>query len=181
MCLYLCARGSGQVKSGDIDNTVRILMLEAVNSTLANPSLFRSNTAQHGNAQSMSVNPDKIQVVAQAPYISPYIKVDVDYDTAVIQIRDADTGDVVHQIPSEPALEAARRQIAAQVSGEAVSTKTAPSPQEVKQAALQQQSPASATVTPTASSAAFGAFAQQVASLQTAMSGGKGGLVSFSA
>lgn len=161
-------------------------MLEAVHSTLANPTLFRSNAVQHGNAQSMSVNPDKVQVVAQAPYISPYIKVDVDYDTAVILIRNADTGDVVHQIPSEPALEAARRQIAAQVSGEAVSTKTAPSPQEVKQAALQQMTaapePAAAAVTPSASSAAFGAFAQQVASLQTAMSGsGKGGLVSFSA
>lgn len=164
-------------------------MLEAVNSTLANAPLFRSNTAQQSNAQSMSVNPDKVQVVAQAPYISPYIKVDVNYDKAVILLRNADTGDVVHQIPSEPALEAARRQIEAQVAGNAVSTKTAPSPQEVKQAAYQQQtapaepaiqSPAAST--PKASTAAFGAFAQQVASLQTAVAGGStGSLVSFSA
>lgn len=159
-------------------------MLEAVNSVLSNAPLLRGHTQQQSNAQSTSVNPEKVQVVPQAPYISPYIQMDADYGKAVILLRDSETGDTVQQIPSEPALEAARRQISAQVNGSAVSDRIAPSPQQVKQAEFQQQvsAPVQANPAPAASAAAFGAFAKQVASLQSAVTGGStGGTVSFSA
>lgn len=163
-------------------------MLEAVNSVLSNAPLVRGQAEQHSNARSLAANPEQVQVVAQAPYISPYIKVDVNYDKAVILIRDSDTGDTVRQIPSEPALEAARRQLAAQTQGDQtqVSDRVAPTPQEAKQvqvSAPQAQAPTpTPNPTPAASSAAFGAFAKQVASLQTAIAGGgTGTTVSFSA
>ncbi|MGZ9109358.1 MAG: hypothetical protein ACXW4B_11130 [Micavibrio sp.] len=154
-------------------------MLEAVNSVLSNAPLVRAQAEQQSTARSLAANPEQVQVVPQAPYISPYIKMDINYDKAIILIRDADTGDTVRQIPSEPALEAARRQIAAQVRGDAVSDRIAPTPQEAK---IETPAPQVQTATPAASTAAFGAFAKQVASLQTAVSGGgTGSTVSLSA
>ena len=55
--------------------------------------------------------------VPRAPYISPYISLDLDTNKAVIQIRDSDTGDVVRQFPTERSLrlrsaEAAAREAA---------------------------------------------------------------------
>ena len=40
-----------------------------------------------------------------APFISPFISFDVNFDTAVLQIRDSSTGDVLRQIPTERTLE----------------------------------------------------------------------------
>lgn len=45
----------------------------------------------------------------QAPYLSLYIKVDVNFDKAILQMRDNESGDVLRQIPSESQLEAYRR------------------------------------------------------------------------
>ncbi len=161
-------------------------MFEAVNSVLSNAPLVRGAAEQQSSARSLAANPSQVQVVAQAPYISPYIKVDIEYDKAVILIRDADTGDTVRQIPSEPALEAARRQIAAQAAGDQykVSDRVAPTPQEAKQVVTQQvpDPQPQQQQAPAAAAAAFGAFAKQVASLQTAIAGGgTGGTVSLSA
>ncbi|WP_435640015.1 flagellar protein FlaG [Micavibrio aeruginosavorus] len=85
-------------------------MIEAVNSVLSNAPLIRGSTEQQSTSRTNAANPDKVQVVAQAPYISPYVHVDVNHDKAVLQLRDPDTGDVVRQIPSEPMLDAMRRQ-----------------------------------------------------------------------
>ena len=61
-------------------------------------------------ATSYAANPERIQAAStQAPYISLYIKMDVNFDKAILQIRDGDTGDVVRQIPTESQLEAYRR------------------------------------------------------------------------
>lgn len=84
-------------------------MIEAVNSVLSNSPLTRIATESQSVVNSFAANPDRVQVVAQAPYISPYIHVDVNFDKAVLQIRDSDTGDVVRTIPSEGQLEAYRR------------------------------------------------------------------------
>ena len=89
-------------------------MIEAVNSVLSNSPITRIATEQQSVVSSFAANPDRVQVVAQAPYISPYIHVDVNFDKAVLQIRDADTGDVVRTIPSEGQLEAYRRAQSAQ-------------------------------------------------------------------
>ncbi|PZO88742.1 MAG: hypothetical protein DI626_01035 [Micavibrio aeruginosavorus] len=59
---------------------------------------------------SFAANPDRVQQASlQAPYVSLYIKVDVNFDKALLLMRDSDTGDVVRQIPSETQLEAYRR------------------------------------------------------------------------
>lgn len=85
-------------------------MLEAVNSVLSNAPLTKAVVQQQSVATSFSANPARIQEASlQAPYISLYIKVDTNFDRAILQIRDSDTGDVVRQIPTESQLEAYRR------------------------------------------------------------------------
>ncbi len=85
-------------------------MIEAVNSVLSNASYTKAVVDQQSVAGSFAANPDLVQTASvQAPYISLYIKVDVTYDKALLQLRDPDTGDVVQQIPSETQLEAYRR------------------------------------------------------------------------
>jgi hypothetical protein len=84
-------------------------MIEAVNSVLANSPITRVVAEQQSVANSYAANPERVQVVAQAPYISPYVHVDVNFDKAVLQIRDSETGDVVRTIPTEGQMEAYRR------------------------------------------------------------------------
>ncbi len=83
-------------------------MIEAVNSTLSASSATRNVAAQNSTANSLSANPDKVQQVAQAPYVSPYIAIDRSSNRAVLQIRDSDTGDVVRQFPTQGQLDAYR-------------------------------------------------------------------------
>lgn len=94
-------------------------MIETVNSALANASILRpqdsGTNASAQNAPQTSSSPSEAGVsVPKAPYISPHIEVDLDYDKAVLQVRDSETGDVVRQFPSESRLQELRRQAAAQ-------------------------------------------------------------------
>ena len=89
-------------------------MIEAVNSVVANASVLRGQAEAVSAARSFAANPERVQEVVQAPYISPYISMDVNYNKAVLQIRDSDTGDVLKQFPSETALEFRSRQAAVQ-------------------------------------------------------------------
>lgn len=85
-------------------------MIEAVNSVLSNAPYTKAVVQQQSAVNSFAANPDRVQQASmQAPYISLYIKVDTNFDKAVLQIRDSDTGDVVRQIPTESQLEAYRR------------------------------------------------------------------------
>lgn len=85
-------------------------MIEAVNSVLSNAPYTKAVAEQQSVATSYAANPERIQQAStQAPYISLYIKVDTNFDKAILQIRDSDTGDVVRQIPTESQLEAYRR------------------------------------------------------------------------
>jgi hypothetical protein len=85
-------------------------MIEAVNSVLSNAPYTKAIVEQQSVATSYAANPARVQQAAiQAPYISLYIKVDTNFDKAILQIRDSDTGDVVRQIPTESQLEAYRR------------------------------------------------------------------------
>ena len=85
-------------------------MLEAVNSVLSNASYTRAVAEQQSVVNSYAANPARVQQAPQqAPYISLYIKVDNNFDRAILQIRDNQTGDVVRQIPTESQLEAYRR------------------------------------------------------------------------
>ena len=90
-------------------------MIEAVNSVLSNAQLARGVVDQSSQARSIAANPERVQEVAKAPYVSPYIFMDVNFDRAVLQLRDADTGDVLRQYPSESQMQAYQR---AQASSE---------------------------------------------------------------
>jgi len=96
-------------------------MIEAVNSVISNVQAARSATDQLSSVRAVEAN----AVVATkpverpvAPFISPYISVDVNFDKAVIQIRDSDTGDVVNQFPSEQTLASRQRAQALQTGPE---------------------------------------------------------------
>jgi hypothetical protein len=85
-------------------------MLEAVSTVLKSSSFVRANAEQTSNATSLAANPDRVQQAApQAPFVSPYISFDVNFDRAVLQLRDGDTGDVRGQFPSQAQLEAQAR------------------------------------------------------------------------
>ena len=87
-------------------------MLEAVNSVISNAPFLRPTAEQ---ASSARIVLDEVSASApQAPYVSPYIQVNNDYNTAVLQIRDSDTGDVLTQFPSEQTLATRQRQAEAQ-------------------------------------------------------------------
>jgi uncharacterized FlaG/YvyC family protein len=85
-------------------------MLEAVNSVLSNAQYTRAAAEQQSVVNSYAANPERIQQAStQAPYLSLYIKVDTNFDKAILQIRDNESGDVLRQIPTESQLEAYRR------------------------------------------------------------------------
>lgn len=93
-------------------------MIEAVNSSVASASVLRASVGQISAARTVDVAPSAPVRAAsvdtpQVPYISPYISVDPNYNKAVLQIRDSDTGDVVQQFPTESRLAEIRRAQAA--------------------------------------------------------------------
>ncbi len=71
---------------------------------ISNAPMLRGNAEQMAVARSFAANPDRVQEVPMAPYISPYIHVDVKHNEAVLQLRDSNTGAVEEQIPSEERL-----------------------------------------------------------------------------
>lgn len=88
-------------------------MIEAVNSLLSNTSLLRGSTEAVDSSRSFASNPERLQQVArgpQAPFVSPFIAVDLNHNKAVLQIRDSETGDVLRQFPSESRLQAQEQQ-----------------------------------------------------------------------
>ena len=91
-------------------------MIEAVNSAVASAPALRAQAEQASAARSFTANPERTQEVVQAPYVSPYISMDIDHNKAVLQIRDGDTGDVLKQFPSDTALEFRSRQVARQTA-----------------------------------------------------------------
>lgn len=85
-------------------------MIEAISSALANAKLVRGNVDQNAVAGASNVagnlqNLEKAQVQL-APYVSLFIQVDNNFNKAVLQIRDSETGDVQNQFPSETTLRA---------------------------------------------------------------------------
>ncbi len=84
-------------------------MIEAVNSVVSNAPLIRGSLDQTNSARATDVEIEVSAAAPQAPFVSPYVYVDVNFDTAVLQLRDSDTGDVLRQFPSESTLEARRR------------------------------------------------------------------------
>lgn len=84
-------------------------MIEAVKSSIAATSFLKPGLEQASNARSFAANPDKVQEVSGAPYISPHIRIDNNANISILEFRDSLTGDVMSQIPSEAQLEAYKR------------------------------------------------------------------------
>ncbi len=82
-------------------------MFEAVNSVISNAPFLRNAAEQVSSARDINASKPS---VPEAPYISPYVHLDTNYDKAVIQIRDSDTGDVLKQFPSQETLAQRARQ-----------------------------------------------------------------------
>ncbi|HEU4837913.1 MAG TPA: hypothetical protein VFS88_00710 [Micavibrio sp.] len=81
-----------------------------MNSVLSNAPYTKAIVEQQSVVRSFAANPSRVQEASiQAPYLSLYIKVDTNFDKAVLQIRDNENGDVLRQIPTESQLEAYRR------------------------------------------------------------------------
>src|SRR3569833_626188 len=83
------------------------MTVEAVNSVIQAAPVLRANAEQTSTAAS-SGNPTQVQKVADAPYIGPYLTVDVVTQATVLQIRDSTTGKVLQEIPSQSSLDAQR-------------------------------------------------------------------------
>ena len=117
-------------------------MIEAVNSTVANASSLRANVEAVSVLRSaadvappVQIGDTKVIELPKAPYISPYIVIDRNYNKAVLQIRDSDTGDVVQQFPTESRLAQisrvqakAQRAVEAQVAPRENDQETSPAP-----------------------------------------------------
>lgn len=137
-------------------------MIEAVNSVIANASLIRGNVEQVSSSRSFAANPNKVQEAApstqglnpgpQAPFISPFVVVDVNFDKAVLQFRDSDTGDVLEQIPSRSRLEALQRVAARQTQQTSSSSEQASSAPQASSRSSQIQAQQLAQATTTARS-----------------------------
>ena len=78
-------------------------MVDAVNSTIANIAPSR-DVASSGGANVAPPVPSEAPRAPQAPFVSPYISVDLNFDRAVLQIRDSETGDVEQQFPTQSRL-----------------------------------------------------------------------------
>lgn len=116
-------------------------MIEAVNSSLQNATLLRASAEQSSNADVFTANPARTQKIARAPSLSVYV--DINYDTAVLQYRNAETRDVIDQIPSETLLQSRARDEArrAQIQQEAAQPRS-------EQASAPQQPQAQAAEAP---------------------------------
>lgn len=89
-------------------------MVDAVNAAIASVSTVPAASREAAGVVAASVLAADIDITApvsapKAPFISPYIHVDLNFDKAVLQIRDSDTGDVVEQFPSNSRLQQLRR------------------------------------------------------------------------
>lgn len=83
-------------------------MIEAVSSSLVSAQALRGNVGNVDASRAAAIAPPVTTSPApeapKAPYISPYIAIDVAHNKAVLQIRDRDTGDVQAQFPTESRL-----------------------------------------------------------------------------
>lgn len=98
-------------------------MIEGVNSAIAASQFTKSLPGQGGDALARpeGITQDAAEVASvqggpRAPFVSPFVHMDVSYNQAVLQIRDSETGDVVRQIPSDNRLAAQQRATLAEES-----------------------------------------------------------------
>jgi hypothetical protein len=84
-------------------------MIEGVNASIVSASLVRPAVDQVERVASYAANPSQVQRIAQPPYLSLYIAMNYTIDKAVLQIRDAESAEVLSQIPSDAQIKAYRK------------------------------------------------------------------------
>lgn len=96
------------------------IMIEAVNSTLQASQIVRpAQDSLQQDSEPVSIDIERERNFAQAPYISPAVDYNLEFDRAVLVLRDSATGEVTDQIPSDSRLEAQARATADSFSFEA--------------------------------------------------------------
>ncbi|MBL3676768.1 MAG: hypothetical protein JKP92_04525 [Alphaproteobacteria bacterium] len=108
----------------------RCSVIEAVNSTIAAAPLLRGLPGMAGESPQAAASAQPAQVsgvlpTAKAPFVSPVVYVNLNYNRAVWQIRDGETGDVLGQIPSDARL-AAQQRTARHLAEESVVVEASP-------------------------------------------------------
>ncbi len=144
-------------------------MIDTVNSVVSNASLLRQSAQQVASAETKPVSK-----VTAPPYLSLQISVNTDYDTAVIEIHDSDTGDVLKQFPNESTLQARQRAEAVRDRAEALrKQQAAPSSERVIKSEISriQESRSSAQASGAVGTQAT-AIAQQAAAPQQSLGAG---------
>lgn len=137
-------------------------MIEAVNTALQSAPVVRGSAERVSTVDSYAANPDQTQKAPQVPYMSPVVSQDSTYNAMVLQFRDAQTGEVVIQIPSRTVLASDQRDMS----------------REAGQFLLPAKQESNA---PEQASSAYAATAHQVAAFHTAAQAGatSGGNVSL--
>lgn len=97
-------------------------MLDAITSSALNAGYARVETDKVSVARSVDTTAPIKNTASSAPYYSPYIFVDSNYDKAILAIRDNNTGSVTQQYPSPNQIRAYQRAQAALTSDPAVFT-----------------------------------------------------------
>lgn len=136
-------------------------MIEAVTSAVSNAQQVRAATDQTATLNSFAASQQAVESVSRgpvAPYLSLNVAVDTTYDTAIFQIRDSGTGDVIDQFPSEPTLQQRQAQAARQEAAR-------------EEAARQQQAPSTADVSSTTFQASVIAQQSSAPSLEGSSAG----------
>lgn len=81
-------------------------MLEAIASSAMNASAVRVDTDKVSSLRSAAVTASTTPASKSAPYYSPFIIVDSNFNKAILAIRDSNTGSVTQQYPSKSQIRA---------------------------------------------------------------------------
>ena len=81
-------------------------MIEAVNSTLAQASVAKAPIESGSTLASFASDANQVKEVAEAPYVSPTVRVDAGTKIAILEFRESTSGDVLLQVPSEQQIRA---------------------------------------------------------------------------
>lgn len=81
-------------------------MIEAVNSTLAQASIAKAPIESGSSLASFASDENQVREVAEAPYVSPTVRVDPNTKIAILEFRESSSGDVMLQVPSEQQIRA---------------------------------------------------------------------------
>ena len=166
-------------------------MIESVNSVVQSTPITRADLQEFVRENSVQLQAE-VREPARAPFISPVIAVNVEYDTAVLEIRNSSTGDVIEQIPSDPRLEAqlreqarldTQREIAQEQFTQPQSSRSESAQtfvQDVRAAASADVEISASTETQSSGSISTPAPAQQVAAFETAARSGNSNAGSIS-